>query len=102
MSVEEAQQLVQRAIDDPDFRARLENASQEEKRSVLESEGYGNVTLSHVSQALPGSAGGELSDEEFAAVAGAGGNTTVSMAAGGSVGGTVTFVATVVVAASLA
>ncbi|MEO1056854.1 MAG: Nif11-like leader peptide family RiPP precursor [Actinomycetota bacterium] len=99
MSTEQAQQLIRRAMEDDAFRERIEAAPTEERRSILAAEGYGDVRLSHIAAALPTSAGGELSDEDFAAVAGSGGTAT-SAAVSGSVGGTATFVVTVAIAAA--
>lgn len=88
MSVEKAQELLRRTASDDEFRARLEAATQDEKRAILREEGFADVKLSHVSKALPESAGGELSDEEFAAVAGGSGKTTnVTISAAASAGG---------------
>ncbi|MEO1056851.1 MAG: Nif11-like leader peptide family RiPP precursor [Actinomycetota bacterium] len=70
MSVDAARSLVQRVTTDSDFRARLEAADVADRRTIIEEAGYGEVRLAHVAQALPQSAGGELSDDEFAAVAG--------------------------------
>ncbi|MEO1056323.1 MAG: Nif11 family protein [Actinomycetota bacterium] len=70
MSVEQARQLVQRLSSDDEFRNRLEQAAPTDRPAVLSAEGYGDVRLSHISQALPHSHGGELSDAEFAAVSG--------------------------------
>ncbi|MEO1056324.1 MAG: Nif11-like leader peptide family RiPP precursor [Actinomycetota bacterium] len=72
MSVELATELVRRVHSDPEFRQRLQTADPADRRAILLDQGYGDIRLSHVSQALPQSSGGELSDEEFAAVAGAG------------------------------
>lgn len=90
MSTDQARQLVQRVRDDPEFRARLEAAPSDQKRAVLESEGFGDVKLRHLSESLPESQGGELSDEEFAAVAG--GGVTTDLTAGGSAASGVTIV----------
>ncbi len=74
MSTEQAAALVRRVQTDGEFRTRLTDAATEDRRAILTDEGYGDVKLTHVSQALPASHGGELSDEEFAAVTG--GETT--------------------------
>jgi predicted ribosomally synthesized peptide with nif11-like leader len=87
MSVEQARQLIERTAADEEFRERLEAASQEDRRAILEAEGYGDVQLRHMSKALPESNGGELSDEEFAAVAGGGETTNVTISAAASAGG---------------
>jgi predicted ribosomally synthesized peptide with nif11-like leader len=81
VSIEQAHALIRRTAEDPDFVARLESTSVQDKRALLAAEGYGDVTLRHLSQALPESAGGELTDEEFAAVAGAG-NTVTTIVSG--------------------
>ncbi len=70
MSEDTARSLIQRFVNDPDFRARLESTEIAERRALIEQEGYGEVRLQHIAAVLPESAGGELSDEEFAAVAG--------------------------------
>ncbi len=70
VSVQQAQDLVRRVGADPDFKARLESADLADRRAILEAEGFGDVRLSHLAHALPVASGGELSDEEFAAVAG--------------------------------
>lgn len=77
MSVEQAKGLVEKVSSDSDFRERLEAAPVGERRTILEEHGFGDVKIAHVSGATPESNGGELSDEEFAAVAGAGNTTTV-------------------------
>lgn len=83
MTVEQATALVQRLQSDPEFRQRLESADHADKRAVLESGGYGDVKLADVSRALPSSAGGELTDQEFEAVSGGVGSATgVSLAVG--------------------
>lgn len=69
MSVDQARALVRRLNDDPEFAERLQALPVEERRQVLESEGFGVVLKEHIDAAIyPG--GGELSDDEFAAVAG--------------------------------
>jgi hypothetical protein len=83
MSVDQARALMRRMTADPDFAARLRDTPIEEKRGVLVAEGYGDVKLTHISQALPESRGGELTDEEFASVVGAGDTTTIVSAASG-------------------
>ena len=70
MSVEQAQALVERAIRDPEFAKRLAETPIDQRRPILVEEGYGDVQLRHLSKVLPEAAGGELSDEEFAEVAG--------------------------------
>jgi predicted ribosomally synthesized peptide with nif11-like leader len=71
MSIQQAQAMVKRLAEDETFRQRLEAApTPQEKRAILTAEGYGDIKLRHVSQALPTSMGGELSDEELGAVAG--------------------------------
>lgn len=81
MSVEQAKQLVKKASQDADFRAKLNAAPVADRRAILEENGFGDVKLRHMSQALPNSSGGELTDEEFAAVAGGGTTTTVVISA---------------------
>ncbi|MEO1056850.1 MAG: Nif11 family protein [Actinomycetota bacterium] len=101
MSVELAQGLVRRLATDADFRARLEGAATPaEGRAILRAEGFGDVALAHMSAALPEHAGGELSDEEFAAVAGGSHTTTaLTIAAGG--GGAVSLASLVAGVAAL-
>ena len=70
MSVDRARALIQRVSTDEEFARRLIEAPVEDRRQIIESAGFGDVRLSHMSEALPERAGGELSDEEFAAVAG--------------------------------
>lgn len=77
MSVEQAKQLVKKVSQDADFRAKLDAAPIADKRAILKENGFGDVMLRHVSQALPSSSGGELTDEEFSAVAGGGATSTV-------------------------
>ncbi len=72
MSVEQATELVRRVQSDPEFRQRMETADPADLRAILTEQGYGDIRLTHISQALPRSSGGELSDAEFAAVAGGG------------------------------
>ena len=81
MSVEQARALVKKATTDSEFVARLERAPDSEKRAILQAEGFGDVKLAHLSEALPESSGGELSDEEFTSVVGAGSTTTISASA---------------------
>ncbi len=81
MSKELVQQLVRRALEDADFRQRLEATPVSDRRALLEEEGYGDIQLHHVAQMLPRSSGGELSDEDFAAVVGAVGTSTMNSAA---------------------
>jgi hypothetical protein len=81
MSVEQAQALVRRVAQDPDFVARLNELPVDQKHSALAAEGYGDVKLRHLSQALPAAAGGELTDEEFSSVVGAGDTSTISVTA---------------------
>ena len=88
MTVEQAQALIARVVSDPDFVSRLEAAPPEQRRAILTEEGYGDVKLRHLSRALPESAGGELTDEEFAAVAG-GATGTGTVSAVSLVGGSV-------------
>jgi predicted ribosomally synthesized peptide with nif11-like leader len=76
MSIEQAIALMNRAATDPEFLARLNETPVDQKRAVLVAEGYGDVKIAHLSQAIPASLGGELSDEEFAAVAGGGSTAT--------------------------
>ena len=91
MSTDLARDLIARYTTDAEFRERVERAPFEEKRAILEAEGFGEVRLRHLAEMLPESAGGELSDEEFAAVAGGDGTLTVATAAvtGGVTGATV-------------
>lgn len=77
MSAEQAKGLVQKVSQDADFRAQLEGASLEERRALLAENGFGDIKMKHIADATPVKAGGEMSDEEFAAVAGAGNTTTV-------------------------
>ena len=72
MSVEQARGLLQKVAEDEEFRARLDSAPHDQKRSILAEAGFGDVKQRDISRALPDSAGGELSDEEIAAVAGDG------------------------------
>ncbi|MEO1056852.1 MAG: Nif11-like leader peptide family RiPP precursor [Actinomycetota bacterium] len=76
MSVDQAKAVVQRFQTDPEFVARIQAAAPDERRAIIEEEGYGDVTLASLSQALPERHGGELSDEEFDAVAGGGSTGT--------------------------
>lgn len=99
MSLEQAQALVRRTATDPDFRARLDNAPIEDRRAILEAEGYGDVKLSHLSKALPESAGGELSDDEFLAVAGGNATTAITISVAGSAASGAVGTAAVAVAA---
>lgn len=77
MSAEQARGLVQKVSEDADFRAQLEGASLAERRALLEEHGFGDIKMKHIADATPEKAGGEMSDEEFAAVAGAGNTTTI-------------------------
>ncbi len=86
MSVDQATQFIQRVQNDAAFRQRLEHADPGDRRAILTEEGYGDMRLSHLSAALPKSHGGELSDEEFAAVAGGIENTTAEFMIGTAVG----------------
>jgi predicted ribosomally synthesized peptide with nif11-like leader len=71
MSVEQAQAFLKRIHEDEAFRTRVEAApTPADKRAILEAEGYGEVKLRHLSQVLPESMGGELSDEELQQVSG--------------------------------
>ena len=81
MSIELARELVERVASDDVFRTRLEETPLEQRRALLEAEGFGDVRLKHLSAALPDSIGGELSDEEFSAVAGGGKTGTIIQAA---------------------
>ena len=80
MSVQQAQEFLKRLIEDDEFRARLESLPVNGRRQVLIEEGYGDIQLEHLDGALPTHMGGELTDEEFNAVAGGGATkTAVSM-----------------------
>ena len=71
MSIEQARAFLDRLEHDPEFRARLEGAADfDERNAIVVAEGYGEVRLNHVRDALSVSEGGELSDEELAGVAG--------------------------------
>ncbi len=71
MSVDQACEFVKRYATDAEFRDRIDQAaSQEERRAFMEEAGFSEVRLQHLANALPRSAGGELSEEGFAAVAG--------------------------------
>ncbi len=97
MSDEQAAALIRRMVDDADFVARIEAAPVESRRAILREEGYGDVRLKNVAAMLPKSAGGELSDEDFAAVSG--GNALTGAAVSGSVSGSVvTIIASVAMA----
>lgn len=100
MSTEQARDLVRRVTSDAEFRDRLDQAPYDRKRAILSEEGYGDVRLRHVSEALPESAGGALTDEEFAAVAGAG-VTTVVTVGGGAAGSAVVSATVISVAAAV-
>ncbi len=94
MSVDQARDFFQRYMTDEDFRARLDAAgSPADRRVILNEEGFPDMRLSHVAEVLPQSVGGELSDEEFANVAGGsmGTNTFVTLTMGGG-GGVITVV----------
>ncbi|MEO1056853.1 MAG: Nif11-like leader peptide family RiPP precursor [Actinomycetota bacterium] len=97
MSDEQAAALVRRVLEDPEFARRLEATPFDERRALLRAEGYGDVRLRHVASALPESVGGELSDDEFAAVAGGNALTGAAISAGATVG-SVTIIATVAMA----
>ena len=99
MSTAQANAMIQQLLTDQDFRERLEAAPVEGKRAVLAAEGYGDVKLAHLSAVLPESSGGELTDEEFAAVAGGRGTGTLI---GTVTGGTALTIATGWVAGALA
>ena len=102
MSVDQARAFVNRVLTDPEFVERLEAAPPAERRGILTEEGYGDVRLMSLTQALPQSAGGELSDEEFAAVAGGVNTTNITWAVGTGVGGAVTSVMGSIVGAMMA
>ncbi|MEO1058200.1 MAG: Nif11 family protein [Actinomycetota bacterium] len=82
MSIEQAQALIRRLNDDEEFQQRFIDTPAEDRRALLEAEGYGDVRPPHLAHTLPKSAGGELTDDEFAAVAGAGGDTSLATALG--------------------
>lgn len=70
MSVENARRLVQKIGSDPLFRARLTKVAAADKRVLLESAGFGDVTAEQVQAAASVNATGELTDVELEAVAG--------------------------------
>ncbi len=76
MSVEQAQAFVNRLAEDAQFRQQFVESPIEEHRAMLVEAGLGDIRLKHIAEVLPQSAGGEVSDEEFAAVTG-GGYTTL-------------------------
>ncbi len=87
MSVEQATEFVHRLMSDAEFREQLAEAPIGARRDLLVSAGFGDVKLSHVSEVLPTSAGGELSDDEFRAVAGGDLTTAITVTAAGSAAG---------------
>jgi predicted ribosomally synthesized peptide with nif11-like leader len=92
MSVEQARALIKRLSEDEVFRQRVEDApTPTDKRAILADAGYGDVKLRHISQALPESAGGELTDADLDLVAGGGsvnwGDVSVTTAASAMVAG---------------
>ena len=102
MSVEQARGLLQKVAEDEEFRARLDSAPHDQKRSILAEAGFGDVKLRDISMALPESAGGELSDEEMEQVAGGLSDTAVGTIAGGASavsGAAITIITIAVVAA---
>ncbi len=86
MSVDKAKELVGRLHQDAEFRARIEAVPREERRAIIVEEGYGDVTMTHVAGALPRSEGGELTEEEFAEVAGGGGGTYATATIASAIG----------------
>ncbi len=70
MSIERAKELLKKAADDPDFRQQLTSARDyEEKRQVIQSAGFTDVTKEDMAAAAP-SLQTELSEEDLEAVAG--------------------------------
>ncbi len=76
MSTNRALDLLQRVASDSDFRNKLESGSADERRTILITEGYEDVKLTHVSEVLHRSAHGELTDDEMNSVAGGGHTST--------------------------
>ncbi len=87
MSDDAARALVRRLSTDTEFAERLRDLPPDERRALLDSEGYEGVRLKHMANALPESSGGELSDEEFAAVVGAGSTETDLVSVASAVSG---------------
>ncbi|MEO1058117.1 MAG: hypothetical protein AAFY28_14495 [Actinomycetota bacterium] len=84
MSTSQAQALIRRTMEDDGFARRLLEAPVEERRGILEAEGYGDVRLAHIAAVLPQSVGGELADDEFAAAVGGAHTATAIGLAGGA------------------
>ena len=67
-----AKALVQRLSADSDLAEQLIGLPIEDRRKLLDSEGYEGVRRAHMANVLPQSSGGELSNEEVASVIGSG------------------------------
>jgi predicted ribosomally synthesized peptide with nif11-like leader len=70
MSIASAQNLLHKVAIDSEFREKLQGAHGPEKRAVLESYGFGDVTNDEIKAAAANFSKSELSDEELEAVAG--------------------------------
>ncbi|MEO1055568.1 MAG: Nif11-like leader peptide family RiPP precursor [Actinomycetota bacterium] len=87
MSIDNAQRLVQRLAGDAELSQRLANTDRDGRQAILAEEGFEPVTLRELSAVMPQSHGGELSDEEFAAVAG--GSSSSGLLASATIGASV-------------